>query len=135
MCVDFIDLNKACLKDNFHIPTIDGLMDAFVNDKVLSFMDDFSRYNQISMDLPNQEKMSFIIEEGLYCYKVMSFDLRNARATYQRLVNKLFTDRIGRTMEIYVEDMMVKSSTIEQHNQDLANTFVAFKLLQHESQP
>ena len=65
------------------------------------------------MDLTNQEKTTFIIEEGLCCYRVMSFGLKNTGATYHCLVNKVFTDKIGRTMEVYVDDMLVKSLTIE----------------------
>ena len=78
------------------------------------------------INLANQEKTTFITEEGLYCYKVMSFGLKNAGATYQQLVNKIFTNNIGRTMKVYVNDMLVKSSTVKQHIQDMTNTFVAF---------
>ena len=65
------------------------------------------------MDLSDQEKTTFITEEGLYCYKVMPFGLKNDGVTYQRLVNKVFTDKIDRSMEVYVDDMLVKSPTIE----------------------
>ena len=113
MCVDFTDLNKACPRDSFLLLTIDRLVDAFVGHKILNFMDAFSGYNQISMNLPDQEKTTFIAEEGLYCYKAMSFGLKNVRATYQRQINKMFTDKIGRTMEAYVDNIMVKSLTEE----------------------
>ena len=65
------------------------------------------------MNLSNQEKMTFITEEGLYYYRAMPFGLKNARELYQRLVNKVFADKIGRTMEVYVDNMMVKSLTVE----------------------
>ena len=113
ICVDFIDLNKACLKDSFPLPTINKLVDTFVGYKVLNFMDAFSRYNQISMNLSNQEKMMFITKEGLFCYKAIPFGLKNARVTYQQLVNKVFANKICRTMEVYVNDMMVKSMKME----------------------
>ena len=77
----------------------------------------------------------FIIEEGLYCYKVMLFDLKNARVTYQRLVNKMFTNKIGRTMEVCVEDILVKSLTIEQHVQDRTDTFASLKLYNMKLNP
>ena len=80
------------------------------------------------MDPSNQERTTFITEEGLYCYKVMPFGLKNVGATYQRLVNKVFADKIGRSMEVYVDDMLVKSPTIEQHIKDLADTFVSLRL-------
>ena len=64
MCIDFTDLNKACLKDNFLLLAIDTLVDASVGHKILNFMDAFYGYNQINMDLIDQEKMTFIIEKG-----------------------------------------------------------------------
>ena len=75
------------------------------------------------MNLADQEKTSFIIKEGLYHYRVMPFGLKNTGATYQPLVNKVFVDNISRTMKVYVVDMLVKSLTIEQHVQDLADMF------------
>ena len=82
MCVDFIDLNRACPKDRFPLPKIDQLLDSTVGYKLLSFMDAFSGYNQIMMDEEDQEKTAFITSQGLYCYKVMPFGLKNAGATY-----------------------------------------------------
>ena len=111
MCVDFTNLNKACPKETF--PVIDRPMDASVGHNILNFMDAFLEYNQISMDLVDQENTTFITKEGLYCYRVMPFGLKNTGATYQHLVNKVFADKIGQTMEVYVNDMLVKSSTIE----------------------
>ena len=90
MCVDFTDLNKACPKDSYPFPRIDQLVDSIAGHQLLSFMDAFSGYNQIKMDEANQEKTSFITSQGLFCYKVMPFRLKNAGATYQRLVNYMF---------------------------------------------
>jgi hypothetical protein len=73
-------------------------------------MDAFSGYNQILMLPEDREKTTFITDRGLYCYKVMPFSLKNAGATYQRLVNKMFQAQIGRNMEVYVDDMLVKST-------------------------
>ena len=73
MCVDFTDLNKAFPKDSFPLPRIDQLMDSTAGHKLLTFMDTFSRYNQIKMAKEDQEKTAFITSQGLYCYKVMSF--------------------------------------------------------------
>ena len=84
-------------------------MDAIVEHKLPSFMDAYFGYNQISMCLEDEDKTVFTTDHGLYCYKVMSFDLKNAGTTYQRLVNKVFADLIGKTMEVYVDDMFVKS--------------------------
>ena len=65
----------------------------------------------------------------------MSFGLKNGEATYQRLVNKIFVDKIGRSMEIYVDDMLVKSPLIEQHIEDLADTFASLRLFNMRLNP
>ena len=109
MCVDFTDLNKACPKDSYPLPRIDTLVDSTARHQLLSFMDAFSSYNQIRMDVSDQEKISFVTSQGLFCYKVMPFGLKNAGATYQRLMNKMFARQIGRNVQVYVDDMLVKS--------------------------
>ena len=90
MCIDFTDLKSACLKDSFPLPRIDQLMDSIAGYKLFTFMDAFSRYNQIQMAEEDQEKTTFITSQGLYCYRVMPFGLKNAGVTYQRLVNQMF---------------------------------------------
>ena len=82
MCVDFRDLNSACPKDNFPLPRIDQLVDLTAEHKLFTFMDTFSRYNQIQMAKKDQEKNVFVTSQGFYCYRVMPFDLKNAGATY-----------------------------------------------------
>ena len=86
-------------------------------------MDAFSGYHQIKMYPPDIEKTSFITERGLYCYKVMPFGLKNAGATYQRLVNKMFKEQIGKTMEVYIDDMLVKSFRSSDHIAHLEEAF------------
>jgi hypothetical protein len=112
MRMDFTNLNKACPKDSFPFPRIDAMVDSTSGYKLLSFMDAFFSYNQILMHLEDQEKTAFITDRGLYCYKVMPFGLKNTGATYQRLVNKLFQAQIGRNVEVYVDDMLVKSAEL-----------------------
>ena len=82
MCVDFTNLNKACPKDSFPLLRIDQPVDSTADHKLLTFMDAFSGYNQIKMAKEDQEKTAFITSQELYCYKVMPFGLKNARATY-----------------------------------------------------
>ena len=82
MCVDFMDLNRACPKDSYLLPQIDILVDSMAKHQLLSFMDAFSGYNQIRLDEADQEKISFFTSQGLFCYKVMLFELKNAGATY-----------------------------------------------------
>ena len=109
VCVDFRDLNKASPKDDFPLPHIDMLVDSTAGHPMLSFMDGFSGYNQILMALEDMEKTSFITEWGTYCYRVMPFGLKNAGATYQRAATTLFHDMMHRDVEVYVDDMIVKS--------------------------
>ena len=85
------------------------LVDSTVGHSMLSFMDGFSRYNQILMAPKDMEKTFFITEWGTYCYWVMPFGLKNAGATYQRVATALFHDMMHRDVELYVDDMIVKS--------------------------
>ena len=126
LCIDFTDVNRACPKDSFHLPRIDLIVDATAGHELLSLMDVFSGYNQISMDPDDQEKTSFVTGQGTYCYRVMPFGLKNAGATYQKLVNRMFQKQIGTTMEVYVDDMLVKSTISELH---IAHLFEAFQIL------
>ena len=123
MCVDFMDLNRACPKDNYPLPQIDTLVDSTTRHKLLSFMDAFSGYNQIKMSEDDQERTSFVTSQGLFCYKVMPFRLKNVGATYQRLMNKMFTHQIRRNVQVYVDDMLVKSLRENDHLNDLQETF------------
>ena len=121
--MDFTNLNKACPKNNYPLPRIDQLVDSTTSHRLLSFMNAFYVYNQIRMDEVDQEKTSFVTNQGLFCYKVMPFGLKNAGATYQRLVNHMFHPQIGRNVEVYVDDMLVKSQDEEIHLDDLQETF------------
>ncbi|RVW56783.1 Retrovirus-related Pol polyprotein from transposon 17.6 [Vitis vinifera] len=115
VCVDFRDLNKASPKDDFPLPHIDMLVDSTAGHSMLSFMDGFSGYSQILMAPEDMEKTSFITEWGTYCYRVMPFGLKNAGATYQRAATTLFHDMMHRDVEVYVDDMIVKSRGRSDH--------------------
>ena len=123
LCIEFTDINKACPNDSFPLPRIDLIVDATAGHELLSFMDAFSGYNQISMDPDDQQKTSFVTAQGTYCYRVMPFGLKNAGVTYQRLVNRMFQKQIGTTMEVYIDDMLVKSTTAEFHIPHLSEAF------------
>ena len=92
ICVDYTDLNKGCPNDSFPLPLIDRLIDSTPGCELLSFMDAYLGYNQILMNPPDQEHTAFTTDRGLYYYKVMPFGLKNAGATYQRLVNSTFAE-------------------------------------------
>ena len=123
MCVDFTDLNRACPKDSYPLPRIDTLVDSTARHELLSFMDAFPGYNQIKMKEEDQEKTSFITSQRLFCYKVMPFGLKNVGATYQRLMNKMFAHQLKRNVQVYVDDMLVKSVRENDHLNDLQETF------------
>ncbi|RDY11327.1 hypothetical protein CR513_04038, partial [Mucuna pruriens] len=106
---DYTNLNKACPKDSYPLPSIDRLVDNVTGFSLLSFMDAYSGYNQIRMHPQDEEKTTFITDEGAFCYRVMPFGLKNAGATYQRLMDKIFQGVLGADVEVYVDDMVVKS--------------------------
>ena len=84
-----------------------------------AFLDAFFGYNRIKLNEANQEKTSFVTSQVLFCYKVMLFGLNNVGAIYQRLMNKMFVHQIGRNVQVYVDDMLVKSIQEDDHLSDL----------------
>ena len=86
-------------------------------------MDAYFGYNQIAMHPDDQEKTTFIINKANYCYNIMPFGLKNAGATYQRMMNKIFENHIRQSVEVYIDDMIVKSKDPDDHIWDLEQTF------------
>ena len=123
VCVDYIDLNEACPKDSFPLPRIDQIVDATTGHGIMSFLDALSRYLQIPMHPLEAETTTFIMPHGLYCYNVMLFGLKNAGANYQRMVTRIFRSLIGKSMEVYIDDMLVKSKELLDHTMHLQETF------------
>ena len=123
VCVDFTDLNKACPKDPFPMPRINLLVDATVGHLRMSFLDVFQGYHQIPLAIEDQEKMAFVTPEGNYHYKVMPFGLKNAGTTYQWMMTKMFEPQLGKNVEVYIDDMVVKSKVVSEHLADLSNIF------------
>ena len=111
MCVDFTDLNKACLKDPFPMLKIDQLVDAIVGHPWMSFLDAFQGYHQIPLALDDQEKTTFVTPIGNYHYKVMPFGLKNAGSTYQRMMTRMFESLLGKNVMIYIDDMVVSEQS------------------------
>ena len=125
--IDFTDLNKACPKDSFPLPKIDQLVNATSGHQRMSFLDAFKGYHQIVMNPTDQEKTAFITPKGIFCYKVMLFGLKNVGATYQRMITKMFAKQLGKTVEVYINDMVVKSILAEDHLSDLRAVFNTLK--------
>ena len=109
MCVDYTSLNKVYPKDSFPLPCIDQVVDSTSGCETLCFLDAYSGYHQIMMKASDQLATSFITPFGSFCYISMPFGLKNAGATYQRCMLNYFGDLIGRTVEAYVVDIVVKS--------------------------
>ncbi|KAG5516717.1 hypothetical protein RHGRI_037452 [Rhododendron griersonianum] len=127
VCIDFTDLNDACPKDCFPCPWINQLVDATAGYARLSFMDAYRGYHQIAMNEDDQEKTAFITSNSTYCYLVMPFGLKNAEATFQRMIALLFKGLLGRVMEAYIDDMVAKSMNAADHLIHLGEIFNVLK--------
>ena len=126
VCVDYTNLNDAYSKDTFPLPRIDRIVDVTTDHELLSFLDPYSCYNQIPMYPPDEAKIAFITPFGMYCYRVMLFGLKNTEVTYQRVMSPVFEPLLGKTVEAYIDDILVKSRAREDH---LNHEKEAFSLL------
>ncbi|KAL0445190.1 UNVERIFIED_CONTAM: hypothetical protein Slati_2241700 [Sesamum latifolium] len=135
MCIDFRDLNKACPKDFYPLPRIDQLVDSTSGCELFSMMDASQGYQQIMLAPEDCKRVRFITLGGTFCYVAMPFGLKNAGATNQRLVDKILRSQIRRNMEVYVDDMLVKSKKAEDHIVNLERNLRSFKKIQIETQP
>ncbi|KAL0420209.1 UNVERIFIED_CONTAM: Polyprotein P3 [Sesamum latifolium] len=99
MCIDFRDLNKVCSKDFYHLPRIDQLVDSTSGCGLLSMIDTSQGYHQIMLAPEDRKRISFITSAGTFCHVIMPFGLKNAGATYQRLVDKIFHSEIGEILK------------------------------------
>ncbi|KAI3767600.1 hypothetical protein L2E82_17847 [Cichorium intybus] len=109
MCIDYTDLNKACPKDCYPLPEIDQKVESLQGFRWKCFLDAYKGYHQIQMKKEDEEKTTFYTDRGTFCYQKMPFGLKNAGATYQRLIDQLFRNQNGRNIEVYVDDMVIKS--------------------------
>ena len=123
VCMDSANLNKACPNDPFPMPQINQLVDATVGHPRMSFLDAFQGYHQIPLALSDQKKTTFVTLTGNYHYKVMPFDLKNAGATYKRMMTKMFEPQLGKNIKIYIDNIVVKSKLESEHINDLGNIF------------
>lgn len=97
------------------MPQIDQVVESTTEHRILFFLNVFSKYHQILMFQPDEEKTTFVTPQGLHCYRIMSFRLKNVGATYQKLITKIFKPLIDRTVEVYNDDIVVKSKTQAEH--------------------
>lgn len=125
--MDFRDLNKVYPKGSYLLPCIDQLGGSTIRHQLISTMDAYQEYHRISLVEANQNKVSFIIANGTFCYVIMSFGLKNARATYQRLMDKVFAEQLRHNVEVSVNDILVKSLQAANLVLDLEDTFTIIK--------
>jgi hypothetical protein len=123
MCVDYTDLNKHCPKDPFELPRIDQVVDSTTSCSMLSFLDCYSRYHQISLAKEDEEKTAFITSFGAFWYTSMSFGLKNAGETYQRAIQTCLADHWGKQVEAYVDDVVTKTENSENFIKELQLVF------------
>jgi hypothetical protein len=126
VCIDFRDLNKGTPKDEYPMPIADFLVNVASGHRILSILDGNAGYNQIFMADEDISKTAYICL-GFVClfeWVVMTFGLKNAGATYQRAMNLIFHDLLGIIVEVYIDDIVVKSAGDDSH---LANLRLAFE--------
>jgi hypothetical protein len=131
VCVDYTSLNKHCPKDPFPLPRIDQIIDSTARCARLSFLDAYSGYNQIKLKKEDEEKTAFITPYDVFCYQVMPFGLKNAGATYQRMMQNCLGSQIGRNIQVYIDDVFITMKEEESLISDLQETFdnlVRYKL-------
>jgi hypothetical protein len=106
ICVDYTSINKYCPKDPILLPRIDQIIGSIAGCARLSFLDANSGYNQIKLKKEAEEKIAFIKPYGIFCYQVMPFGLKNAGATYQRMMQNCLESQIGRNIQVYIDVMV-----------------------------
>ncbi|WJX72773.1 hypothetical protein P8452_56616 [Trifolium repens] len=125
VCIDFRDLNNATPKDEYAMPVAEMLIDSATNFEFLSMLDGYSGYNQIFIAEEDVSKTAFRCPGALGTYEwvVMPFGLKNAGATYQRAMNSMFHDFIDTFMQVYIDDIIIKSSSEDSHIMYLRQSF------------
>jgi hypothetical protein len=123
MCIDYTSLNKACPKDEYPLPRIYQIIDSTMLCKLLSFLDAYSGYHQISLVINNNEKTAFITLFGIFCYTKMTFRLKNEGVIYQKCIHIILKPQIGRNVEAYIDDVVMKMKKRGDLLDDLKETF------------
>jgi hypothetical protein len=120
VCIDFHNLNKATPTDEYPMPIADMLINNASGHQIISFLDSNPGYNQIFIAEKDMSKMAFHCTDfiGLFEWVVMTFGSKNAGATYQRAMNLIFHDLLGIVLEIYIDDVVVKSDSMNNHLAD-----------------
>jgi hypothetical protein len=123
MCIDYTSLNKACPKDPYPLPRIDQIVDSTSGCDLLSFLDAYSGFHQIQMSREDRKHTAFVTVDGLYCYVVMPYGLKNVLPTFVRSMSKTFGDLIRDKVEVYIDDIVVKTKRRSTLVEDLTLVF------------
>jgi hypothetical protein len=123
LCVDFRNLNRCSLKDNYPLPKMDHILQRVVEAQRISMLDGYSGYNQISVMEEDKKNTTFTTPWGNFVYEKMPFGLMNARATFQRAMDIAFIGEKGKFMVIYLDDIIIFSTSDDEHLQHLKQTF------------
>jgi hypothetical protein len=123
MCINFTNLNKATPKDNYPLPRMDQVIDSAASAAIMSLLDCFTGYHQCWMAKEDEEKTSFITPFGTFCFVRMPEGLKNVGPTFTRMTGEVFKPQIGRNIQAYIYDLIVKSGGRENHISDLVETF------------
>ncbi|XP_057803500.1 uncharacterized protein LOC131018810 [Salvia miltiorrhiza] len=127
MCVDYRDLNAACPKDHYPLQRIDQLVDSTSGCALLFMMDAYQGYHQVKMNKGDIAKTAFAVGCGVYGWRSMPFGLKNAGATYQRMMEKIFKEQLSKNISVYVDDMLVRNVRAEDHVSDLEEIFTVIR--------
>jgi hypothetical protein len=123
MCIDYTDLNRHYPKDPFPFPCINQVVDSTAGSILLCFLDCYLDYHHIALKVSDQDKMTFITPHDIYCYTAMIFGLKNVGATYQKAIQKCLESQIDKTVEAYIDDVVVKTTDEDNLIVDLTQTF------------
>jgi hypothetical protein len=123
MCIDFIELNKACPKDPYPLPRIDVIIDQAASCDMLSLLDCFSGYHQVWMRREDEAKTGFTTPFDIFCFVRMPEGLRNAGSTFNRMMKLILGNQLGRNASAYVDDIVIMSEREKDHIADLTETF------------
>ncbi|GKV30782.1 hypothetical protein SLEP1_g39562 [Rubroshorea leprosula] len=130
MCIDFTNLNEACPKDPHPLPNVEKLVERAAGHERMGFLDASLGYHQVKLLLDDQEKTAFYAGDAIYCYVMMPFGLKNAGATYQKLVQVVFKLQIGRNIEVYMDDMIVTVEyAVREVHEGVCGTHISGKAL------